>query len=95
MSETSLDRQCKLARHPDLLAVPMDGDLVMMSISQGSYYGINPVGVQIWQALESPQSLATLCELVTAEFDVSAAQCEQDMQVFIRQMLNAKVLELA
>lgn len=93
MVDHTLDMHCKIARHPDLLAVPMDGDLVMMSISQGCYYGINPVGARIWEALEMPQSLEALCRMVTAEFEVSAEQCEQDVRLFVQQMLDARVVE--
>lgn len=59
-----------IVRNTDLMAVPMDGDLVMMSISQGTYYGINPVGARIWALLEQPASVAVLCDTIVREFEV-------------------------
>ena len=95
MSTNTIDMQCKIMRHPDLLAVPMDGDLVMMSISQGNYYGINPVGSVIWEALQTPQTLDQLCQVVVKEFAVDETTCAKDVQTFIAQMLDAKVVQYA
>ncbi|MFZ6864650.1 PqqD family peptide modification chaperone [Undibacterium sp. Ji67W] len=95
MSTISLDMSSKFIRNPDLVAVPMDGDLVMMSISQGSYYGVNPVGSVIWEALQTPQTLEHLCQVVVKEFAVDADTCLKDVQTFVTQMLNAKVVQFA
>lgn len=84
-----------VSRNPDLLAVPMDGDLVMMSISEGHYFGINPVGVRIWEALENSQTVRQLCEIITNEFDVDKQTCESDVRNFIQKMLEAKVVTMA
>lgn len=84
-----------IVRNTDLMAVPMDGDLVMMSISQGTYYGINPVGARIWALLEQPASVAVLCDTIVREFEVTAEQCQQDVLQFVEQMLKAGVVSLA
>ena len=84
-----------IMRHPDLLAVPMDGDLVMMSISQGSYYGINPVGAIIWDALQTPQTMEQLYQAVVEEFAVDAETCAKDVQSFITQLLDAQIVQYA
>lgn len=81
-----------IVRNTDLMAVPMDGDLVMMSISQGTYYGINPVGGRIWSLLEQPASVASLCNTIVSEFEVSKEQCQQDVLQFVEQMLKAGVV---
>lgn len=81
-----------IVRNTDLMAVPMDGDLVMMSISQGTYYGINPVGGRIWSLLEQPASVASLCNTIVSEFEVSKEQCQQDVLQFVEQLLKAGVV---
>ncbi|MFZ6689834.1 PqqD family peptide modification chaperone [Undibacterium sp. SXout11W] len=95
MSTNTLDMSSKFIRNLDLVAVPMDGDLVMMSISQGSYYGVNPVGSVIWEALQTPQTLEQLCQVVVKEFAVDADTCVKDVQTFVTQMLDAKVVQFA
>jgi hypothetical protein len=84
-----------IVRNTDLMAVPMDGDLVMMSISQGTYYGINPVGGRIWTLLEQPASVASLCNTIVSEFEVTKEQCQQDVLQFVEQMLKAGVVSRA
>ena len=92
---SAVETNSKIMRHPDLLAVPMDGDLVMMSISKGTYYGINPVGAVIWDALQTPQTLEQLCQVVVKEFDVDVETCAKDVSNFVAQMLDAKVVQYA
>ncbi len=95
MPNNTITMSTSIMRHPDLMAVPMDGDLVMMSISQGNYYGINAVGVTIWEALQTPQTVAQLCEAVMREFAVDAETCSKDVLKFIAQMLEQKVVQTA
>lgn len=95
MPNSTITMSTRIMRHPDLMAVPMDGDLVMMSISQGNYYGINPVGVTIWENLQTPQTIEQLCEAVMREFAVDADTCSKDVQTFITQMLDQKIVQTA
>lgn len=95
MSYPPLQMSSLVSRNPDLLAVPMDGDIVMMSISQGMYYGINPVGARVWALLAQPQTVAALCQVIVAEFEVSAEQCQQDLLQFLQQMQQAEVVTVA
>ena len=55
----------RYARNPDLLAVDMDGDLVMMSIEHGNYYGVGGIGPHVWQLLETPRTTAELIDDIT------------------------------
>lgn len=83
---TELDASTPIIRHPDLVAAEMDGDLVMMSIEKGEYYGVSGVGPRIWELLEAPvtveQMTTTLCE----EFEVDAVSCLRDTLNFVREL---------
>jgi hypothetical protein len=59
----------------DLLTTVVDGELIGMSIEQGACYGLNAVGTRIWELLAEPRSIADLCERLTDEYDVEAADC--------------------
>ena len=58
-------------KRPELNAVEMDGELVMMGQEQGEYYGLRDVAASIWTYLEAPKSLEELVVLVSAEWNVS------------------------
>ena len=43
-----------VSRNPNLVAANVDGDLVMMSVEQGEYFGITGVGSRVWELLATP-----------------------------------------
>lgn len=50
----------RFARNPNLVAADMDGDMVMMSIEHGTYFGLTGIAPQIWAALEQPKTASEL-----------------------------------
>jgi len=91
---SSLTTATTLVRLPDLVASEMDGDLVMMSIEHGSYFGISGVGTRVWALLEQPISIAEISAEIGREFDVDAATCEADMLAFAEALLEHGVARL-
>lgn len=70
-------------RSEDMLASDMDGEVVMMSIERGEYYGLNTVGTRIWQALEQPVTVAEIVAMICADFEVEREPCERDVRAFL------------
>ena len=82
-------------QRPGLHAVEMDGELVMMGLEQGEYYGLRDVAASIWQHLAEPRTAAELCALVAAEYDVSADACHADVVVFLDELVDKALVERA
>lgn len=85
---TDLNPDTPLIRDPDLVAADMDGDLVMMSIDNGEYYGVGGVGPRVWELLESPRTIEQITAAIVDEFEVEAETCREDILGFIRQLLD-------
>lgn len=82
----------QFTRNPDLIATEMDGELVMMSVERGEYFGLKGIGSRIWTLLEQPQTLDQLVNQVCQEFKVEADVCRQDLTRFTQQMLDKGLL---
>jgi hypothetical protein len=54
-------------------------DVVILSLKEGIYYELNPVGARVWQLIEKPCSIQSIVATLQDEFDVSAEQCEADV----------------
>jgi hypothetical protein len=76
-----------IERNPDLFAADMDGELVMMSISRGEYFGLGGIAPRLWALLETPVTPAFLRERVLAEFAVDEPTCRRDIAAFIDSMM--------
>lgn len=87
MSETkTLDRDSSVQRNPDMIFTDFGVEMVMLSMEDSRYYGINEVGVRVWELMESPMIIAGIIDAICEEFDVSAQQCEQDLLAFLAQL---------
>lgn len=85
---TDLLDTARFVRHPDLVAADMDGEVVMMSLERGVYYGLGGVGSRVWALLENPQTLDSLVAAICAEFDTDAQTCAADLRPFLDDMLR-------
>lgn len=75
-------------RRPDLRAVEMDGELVMMGLDQGEYYGLKDVAASLWNHLGEPRTVEELSGLVAAEYDVTAETCRPDIETFLAELVG-------
>ncbi len=89
---TDLTLTTRLTRNPDLIGTEMDGELVMMSIEKGSYYGISGIGPRVWELLATVTTAQTMCAEIRKEYAVTQEQCEQDVMGFLHVMLKNGLL---
>ncbi|GMR00477.1 MAG: hypothetical protein BMS9Abin18_1327 [Zetaproteobacteria bacterium] len=81
-------------RNPEIVHSDMDGETVMMSIVNSSYYGLNPVASHIWDLLESEMSVRHLCDLLQEKYDVSGDRCCEEVCIFLTRMAEDKIIEI-
>lgn len=79
-------------RVPDLETRDMDGESVMMSIERGKYYGMDPVGSRIWELLDSPRSVSSLCDVLVEEFDIDRTQCMVQVIEFLERLSSERLI---
>ena len=81
-----------VCRSGDVLASPVDSELVMMDIERGMYYALNPVGSDIWERLTEPQKVADLCAQLQQVYAVDRATCEADVLAVLNDMAENGLL---
>jgi hypothetical protein len=90
---TNLTINMPLTRDSDLVCAEMDGDLVMMSIENGEYYGIGGVGTRIWELLDQPTTIEQIVETIMAEFDIEETQCRDDALSFAEKLFELGLIK--
>jgi hypothetical protein len=94
MPDSALEPQMQVRRIGDVLDVDMDGELVMMNIEQGRYFGLNQTGTRIWALLAQPVVISDLCDQLMAEFSVPHKQCEQELIAYLENLLSRGLLQV-
>jgi hypothetical protein len=81
----------------DWVAAKVGDALVMMSAAKGNYVGLSEIGARIWEIIETPQEVETLCAQLQDEYDVSPETCRADVDAFLNDLARqgAVVFETA
>jgi len=61
-------------------ATIMDGEAIMMNLTQGVYYSTDAVGARIWELAAEGHMLDAIANRLTLEYDVTPAQAAADVQ---------------
>src|ERR687889_347180 len=63
-------------------------EAVLLSVSSGDYYGLNPVGASIWRLLQEPRVLTEVRDALLDEYTgIEPRECEHQIIAFVTQML--------
>jgi hypothetical protein len=84
----------KVQRNPGMITSNLDGEIVMMSVEHGEYYGLDEIGTRIWELLEKPITVEELISSLTHEFEVERLECEHDTLEFLDELLSKKLIQI-
>lgn len=74
---------------PDTLFQEIDGEAVILDLASSSYFGLDGVGVRVWQLLEANPSLEATVEQLIQEYEVDIQQLSEDLVKLINQLEEA------
>src|SRR2546426_413693 len=83
-----------ISRSPSVLTAEVDGEIVMMSIEQGRYFGLDDIGSDIWNRIEPPCSFAALIDRLVADYDADRATIATDVHALLGRMAAQDVVRL-
>ena len=92
----NLTETSKIIANQRVAFTEIDDDVVMMGPENGLFYGVNSVGAEIWNLLQSNAlSLSEICEQILQRYDVDESQCATDVKLFVEDLLNQGMLYFA
>ncbi len=75
----ALTSRSRVVASEDQVSTTVGGDVVILGMHDGVYYGLDAVGARVWSLLQEPLAVSAIVEVIAGEFDVEAAQCERDV----------------
>jgi hypothetical protein len=84
-----------ISRSPSVLTAEVGGEVVMMSIEQGHYFGLDDIGSDIWKRLDTPCTFADLVDRLAADYDADRASIAADVRALLESMAERDVVRLA
>jgi hypothetical protein len=89
-----IDRDSVVVRIGDLVSAPMGDELAMMDMGSGTYFVLDKVAAAIWDRMETPTSVRTLCQQLREEYEVPEERCEADVIPFLQKLETKNLVRL-
>ena len=77
-----------------VMARQVGDETVILDLTSGTYYGLDPVGARIWQLMADGQTLMQVCEVMLAEYDVTREDIERDVLALVETLLERQLISV-
>lgn len=99
MSESSsantLSQVTVLSKTPDILTSAVNEGLAMMNVESGNYYGLDDIGMKIWDLIDGKLTLGEISARLTSEHEVTVEQCWTDVCFLVRKLLEHELITIS
>jgi len=65
--------------NPDITFRELDGEIVILNLETGVYFGLDEVGARTWRLIEDHGSLDAVFAVLRSEYDAAPAVLERDL----------------
>ncbi|WP_236211032.1 PqqD family protein [Metapseudomonas otitidis] len=86
--------EATVIRNASVLAAEIGGELVLMSVSQWHYFGLNSVASDIWERLVSPMRVEALCESLATDYDGDIQVIRKDVMELLSKLASRELIEV-
>jgi len=70
------------------------GEVVILNLQDGVYYGLNAVGARIWSLLVQPRSVGQIQAVLLEEYNIEPAICEQQVVSVLNDLAAHGLIEV-
>jgi hypothetical protein len=84
--DTQISMDTLVSATKEQVSTALEGQVVILGLSDGIYYGLNEVGVDVWEQLREPIRVADICKRIGEIYDVSADVCQRDILKLLADM---------
>ena len=94
MSERSIPLSAIVVVASDVLSSELGAEHVLLNLRDGTYYGLEDVGSDIWKLLQKPVSVAEICGAILETRDVDPELCRRDVVKLLGELVDRRLVEL-
>lgn len=89
---TNIPVETTAKRAAGVLDTTVGDTIVLLSTSTGNYVELNRTSSAIWSMIDGETDIATIVANLTNQYDVEPAECGNQVQNFVGELLNEKLV---
>jgi hypothetical protein len=78
----------------DQVSSDLGGEVAILNLRAGMYYGLDDVGVRVWQLLQKPSVVGDIQDTIAQEYEVEPARARDDVLALLKQMADEGLIEV-
>jgi hypothetical protein len=79
----------------EVMSRQVGDETVILHLTSGNYFSLDPVGTRFWQLLTERKSLTAAREVLLAEYEVSAQQLSSDLDRLLAELAAGGLVNIA
>ena len=79
---------------PNVRAVELDGELVLLDLVRGEYFGLDEVGTRAWHFFQTGRTVREVAQQLASSYDVELETVTLDLASFVRDLEAAGLLTM-
>jgi hypothetical protein len=84
----------KLTVPSQVMSRQVGDETVILDLSRGMYFSLDPVGARIWQLLTEGQHQEFIVSTLLVEYDVTEQQLRQDVSNLVQELIARGLLQI-
>ena len=84
-----------LTRSAQVLVQEVGGEAVLLDLRSEKYFGLNAVGLRVWQMLQEDSDVKSLRRRMMAEYNVNSAELDRDLDDLLTRLVDAGLLTVS
>ena len=77
----------------DVVFHDLDGEVVLLNLETGVYFGLDPVGSRAWGLIDGRRTADDIVAALTTEYDVDASTCSADVASFLAALRDTGLVD--
>jgi len=90
----TLNVECIFVAAPQAVSCDVAGETVILDTVSDRYFALSAIGTQIWNLLQTPCTLASLCDRLVDEYDVTPEQCRSEVSALLDQLSEYSLVNI-
>ena len=78
----------------DQVSSDLGGEVAILDLKAGVYYGLDAVGARIWSLIQKPRTVNEIRDILLEEYEVEPERCEHDLLALLRRLADEGLVEV-
>ena len=78
----------------DQASSDLGGEVAILDLKAGVYYGLDAVGARIWSLIQEPRTVNEIRDILLEEYEVEPERCERDLLALLQRLADEGIIEV-